>query len=236
MSGATSRAKSFRGHCRGCTHTVAMRFGSLSMRVWLALVVAVIVSVAAVAVAEVLTVRSEAAFRSRAEDLAAGSAVTAASSVSDAANPRAAREALSSASSRRRIALFLFDDSGTRISNGSSNGIAAEWVVGLDDAVAEALAGRRLVVSSDGGRRIVVALPLRSGPGSALVAVASRPDLAAAGDIVRGQLWSLDSDHWGCGARNGCCVPDHLAGPAHDESRDGDRAGQLGQTSFSAVQ
>ncbi len=171
------------------THTVGMRTASISMRVWLALVVAVIVTVAAVAVAEVLTVRSEAAFRSRAEDLAAGSAVTAATLVSAAPTPAEARATIAAAASRRRVALFLFDDTGTRISNGSSNGVAADSVPGIDEAVAEALAGRRLVRSVDGGRRIVVGLPVRSGVGAALVAVAARPDLVAAGDIVRGQLW-----------------------------------------------
>ncbi|RDI73997.1 Signal transduction histidine kinase [Gaiella occulta] len=158
------------------------------MRVWLALVVAVIVSVTAVAVAEILTVRSESAFRARAEDLAAGSAVTAAALVSSETTPEGARAAAASAATRRRIALFLFDKDGRRISGKSSNGVDVESVTGIDETVRSALAGRRLVQSTDGGRRIIVALRLRTGSAGALVAVASRPDLVAAGDIVRGQL------------------------------------------------
>lgn len=168
------------------------RLGSFSMRVWLALVVAAIVSVTAVGVAEILTIRSESAFRARAEDLAAGSAVTAAALVSAEATPEGARTAVATAAARRRIALFLFDKNGTRISGRSSNGVAVESVTGIDEAVRAALEGTRLVRSEEGGRRIVVALPLRAGPAGALVgalvAVASRPDLVAAGDIVRGQL------------------------------------------------
>lgn len=164
------------------------RLGSISMRVWLALVVAVIVSVTAVAVAEILTVRSESAFRARAEDLAAGSAVTAAALVSSETTPAGARAAAASAAARRRIALFLFDKDGRRISGKSSNGVDVESVTGIDETVRSALAGRRLVQSTDGGRRIIVALRLRTGSAGALVAVASRPDLVAAGDIVRGQL------------------------------------------------
>ena len=165
-----------------------MRLGSISMRVWLAVVVAVIVTIAAVAVAEILTVRSESAFRARAQDLAAGTAVTAAAVVSTKPTPAEARAAAAAAATRRGIALFLFDESGARISGGTSNGITANSVDGIDDAVRTALAGRRVVKSQDRGRRIVVALPLQTGSASALVAVASRPDLAAAGDIVRGQL------------------------------------------------
>ncbi len=165
-----------------------MRLGSISMRVWLAVVVAVIVTVAAVAVAEVLTVRSESAFRERAQELAAGSAVTAAAVVSSKSTAAEARAAAAAAAKRRGISLFLFDENGVRISGSTSNGVSVESVDGMTDAVTAALSGNRVVKAQDGGRRIVVALPLQTGPASAVVAVASRPDLAAAGDIVRGQL------------------------------------------------
>lgn len=160
------------------------------MRVWLAATVAVIVSVTAVAVAQILLLRSENAFRVRAEDLAAGSAVTAAALVSAEPNLEQARVTAATAAASRRIALFLYDRDGRRVSNDSSNGVAVESVAGLEDAVGSALAGKRLVESTNKGRRIVVALPLRKGGAvdGALVAVASRPDLAAAGDIVRGQF------------------------------------------------
>jgi signal transduction histidine kinase len=167
-----------------------MPFRPISMRVWLAVVVAVIVAITAVAVAQILLVRSQAAFRARAEDLAAGSAVTAAALVAAEPTVARARTAVATAASRRRIALFLYDTEGNRISNGSSNGVAVESVEGLDKALAGALDGKRVVDSTHDVHQIVVALPLRKGSAveGALVAVASRPDLAAAGDIVRGQF------------------------------------------------
>ncbi len=167
---------------------VGRRFRSISIRVWLALVVAAIVSITAVAVAEILTVRSENAFRARAEELAAGSAVTAAARVSAATTPAEAQASVAAAAKARGIALFLFGADGARISDDVSNGIRAESVTGLGEAVRSALDGTRLVQSEEGGLRIVVALPLQGGSAGALVAVASRPDLVAAGDIVRGQL------------------------------------------------
>ncbi len=160
------------------------------MRIWLAVVVAVIVTITAVAVTQILLVRSEAAFRARAEDLAAGSAVTAAALVSAEPSLERARATAAKAATRRRIALFLYDGDARRVSSGSSNGVAVGSVAGLEEAVGSALAGKRVVDSTNGERRIVVALPLPKGSAveGALVAVASRPDLAAAGDIVRGQF------------------------------------------------
>ena len=122
---------------------VGRRFRSISIRVWLALVVAAIVSITAVAVAEILTVRSENAFRARAEELAAGSAVTAAARVSGAATPAEAQAAAAAAARARGIALFLFGADGARISDDVSNGIRAESVTALGEAVRRALAGTR---------------------------------------------------------------------------------------------
>jgi two-component system sensor histidine kinase VicK len=158
------------------------------MQVWLALVVAGIVSVTVVAVAELLTVRDENAFRARARALAAESAVTAATLVSSETTPARALAAAEVAAAKRRIALFLFDENGTRISAEASNGVVIAAVPGIDDDVRGALEGRHRVRSEGEGQRIIVALPLRGTLEGALVAVASRPDLAAAGDIVRGQL------------------------------------------------
>ncbi len=160
----------------------------LSMRWWLALVFAVIVVLTAVAVANVMTLRSEKAFRERAAVLAAGTALTAANELVERSRTVGAREAAQSVSRSRRIALFLFDSSRGLVSASSSNGVAV-GSTDMSEALEGALGGRRVVQSVDGGRRIIVGLPVREGPASALVAVVARPDLVAAGDIVRGQLF-----------------------------------------------
>jgi signal transduction histidine kinase/HAMP domain-containing protein len=164
----------------------------MSMRWWLALVFGVIVAVTALAVGEVLTIRSERAFRTRAEELAAGSAVTAAAAIAEAGPGETPAAAAAAAAHDRRVALFLFGRDRRLLTAPRSNGVALSSVPDVDAALEAALDGRRLVRSTGGGRRIVVALPMRGGPAAALVAVAARPDLAAAGNILRGQrLWAI---------------------------------------------
>lgn len=159
------------------------------MRWWLAVVFGVIVALTAVTVAQLLTIRSEKAFRDRAKEFAAGSAVTAAAAITARDAGVGLPEATSRAAQQRRVALFVFDGRGRLLTAPSSNGVAVDSVSGLAAIVGDSIGGRRSVDSDAEGRRIVVGLPLRSDPAASLVAVASRPDLVAAGNIVRGQLW-----------------------------------------------
>lgn len=169
-----------------------MRLMSLSMRWWLALVFAAIVALTAFVVAQVMTARSEQAFRARAEELAAGAAVTAARAISAAESPGDVRRVAAETAKSRRIALFLFTRDGVLLTATRSNGVPLSSIEVLDEALTAAAGRLRLVESENGGRRIVVALPLNAGRAEVLVAVAARPDLVAAGDIVRGQLgWTV---------------------------------------------
>jgi signal transduction histidine kinase/HAMP domain-containing protein len=161
----------------------------LSIRWWLPLAFAVIAAVTALAVARVFESQSEAALRSRAQDLAAGSTVGAAAEIADASTVAEARQAAAEQARRRRVALFLLDDRGRLIGPASSQGIPWSSVTNRSDLREQALSRRRFVASLDGGRRITVALPLRSGPAAALVGVAARPDLVAAASIVRDRIW-----------------------------------------------
>ena len=70
-----------------------------------------------------------------------------------------------------------FDDEGRLLSSPTSLGVRWSAVPNRQDLLAEALSGRRIVQSLDDGRRVTVGLPLRSGPGAALVEVAALPDL-----------------------------------------------------------
>lgn len=167
--------------------TAKVRRHMLSMRWWLALVFAAIVVLTAVSVANVMTLRSERAFRERAEVLAAGTALTAANELVERSRTTGAKRAAQSVSRSRRIAIFLFDESAQLLTSSSSNGVTLP-LADVAEARDGALGNRRIVQSINGGRRIIVGLPVREGPASALVAVVSRPDLVAAGDIVRGQL------------------------------------------------
>ena len=158
------------------------------MRWWLAAVFGIIVAGAAITVAQVLTIRSEHAFRDRAKELAAGNAVTAASAITSRAPGQSLALAAALAARQRQVAIFAFDDQGRLLTAPSSHGVAVESVPDLDAVVRDSITGSRSVDSVSDGRRIVVGLPLRDAEAASLVAVASRPDLVAAGNIVRGEL------------------------------------------------
>jgi signal transduction histidine kinase/HAMP domain-containing protein len=162
----------------------------VSMRWWFALAFALVAAVTAIAVTQVFRAQSESALRSRAEVLAAGSAVGAAARIVAAPGLAQARARTNEQSRRRRVALFVFDADRSLLTARSSHGVDVASVANLTELLDEALAGRRAVRSLDDGRRITVALRLR-GPASAaaLVEVASRPDLVAAASIVRDRIW-----------------------------------------------
>lgn len=160
-----------------------------SIRWWLPVAFAAVAAITALAVARVFEAQSASALRERAQDLAAGSAVGAAAKIADTTTAAEARDAAVEQARRRRVALFVFDEHGRLMSAPSSLGVTWSSVVNKQDLLENALAGRRFVESLDGDRRITVALPLRSGPGAALVEVASRPDLVAAASIVHGRIW-----------------------------------------------
>lgn len=170
------------------TDTVGVRSGLLSMRWWLALVFAAIVASTAVFVAQLMTQRSEAAFRDRAEVLAAGATVSAANRLAQEPEGASLWRAADAISREEEMAIFVFDASGTLLTSPRSRGIKASSLP-RGDLVMPPLQGERVIKSMNGGRRIGVALPLQDlGEASALVAIASRPDLVAAGRIVHGNL------------------------------------------------
>jgi len=158
------------------------------MRWWLAAAFAVIASLTAVVVAEVFTSRSEAAFRERAQTIAAGSTFTAAVAVGKAAEKHRLPAEIVSIARRHGLALFVFDARGHLITASRSRGLLLDSVPGRRAAITTALAGHRFVESYARGRTIVVALPLRRGGTAALVAVGSRPELVAENRILHDEI------------------------------------------------
>ena len=172
-----------------------MRKG-VSIRWWLALCFAAVVSLTAVVVAEVFTARAESAFRHRAKELATGNAVAAATKITIARSPSELDGAVASAATQRRLALFVFDSHGRPLTPLRSRGIEFHTVPLRDEALDRALHGRRFVGSSRAGKIIIVGLPLRGEVGDALVAVVFRPDLVAEigilrSEIVKAALWAV---------------------------------------------
>jgi two-component system sensor histidine kinase VicK len=155
-----------------------MRVG---MRWWLALAFAAVAATTAVAVAQLSSARSEAAFRDRAEALAAGNVLEAAIELRrDRPLGRVAEE--------RRLALFLYDEDGTLVSSATSRGVELADVPNRKGAVAEALRGRRVIRTDPGIRVTTVALPLGSDDTRVLLGFARHPELATELGIVREEI------------------------------------------------
>jgi signal transduction histidine kinase len=161
----------------------------VSIRWWLPAAFALIAAVTALTVAQVFQSQSRSALRAKAEDLAAGSAVGAAARIAGASTLDAQLARAEEQASRRRVALFLFDGEGRLLSGPTSLGVRWAAVPNGGELLGEALAGHRIVQSLDDGRRVTVGLPLRNGPGAALVEVAARPDLIQASSIVSSRIW-----------------------------------------------
>lgn len=166
------------------------------MRWWLALCFAAVVSLTAVVVAEVFTARAEDEFRTRAKELTAGNAFSAASEITRAQTATELEGSVADNAARRRLALFVFDARRQPVSPVRSRGVDVRTIPLREEALDRALRGRRFVGSSSKGKIIVVGLPLRGDAGAALVAVASRPDLVAEigilrNEIVTAALWAV---------------------------------------------
>jgi signal transduction histidine kinase/HAMP domain-containing protein len=160
----------------------------IGMSWWLAGAFALIAAITAVAVAEVFSSRSESAFRERAQELAAGTAVRAAISVTTASGGGALQDRVGPIADRTRLALFVFNDKGALLTPPLSRGVRVDGVPQREAAVQTALGGRRFVATENDVEATVVALPLRA-PGSAvLLAYAAHPDLAAELGIVRDEI------------------------------------------------
>jgi signal transduction histidine kinase/HAMP domain-containing protein len=165
-----------------------MRAVRVSMRWWLALVFALIAALTAVAVAQLFVHRAEHAFRERVEQLAAGNAVGAASGVTRALRRGDLNRAVQLIAERRRLALFVFDHQGNLITAERSRRTSFAAIPQREDALEAALAGRQFVAPFDRGQAVLVALPLETRRAGALIAYASRPELAAELGIVREEI------------------------------------------------
>jgi two-component system phosphate regulon sensor histidine kinase PhoR len=156
-----------------------------SMRWWLALAFALVAALTALVVAQLVSSQVEASLRDRAEELAAGNAVAAATGLAAARDPAELAAVAARASDSRRMAVFVLGRDGGLLTPGRSRGIAYTSLPERAELEAALSDGRRLVLTSPDRRRISAALPLRSGVGTGVVAVASRPDLVDTVGILR---------------------------------------------------
>ena len=158
------------------------------MRWWLAAAFALVAAITAVAVVGVLNGRSELAFRRYAEDLAVGTAVSAAEALKHDHTAAALRIQAASISSNQEFALFAFDTRGRLLTSRSSNHAAWQTVPDRDLAISTVLNHDRFITSARDGSAIVVGLEIHGGPARGLLAYSLRPELKTQLGIVRNEF------------------------------------------------
>ncbi|HVN59676.1 MAG TPA: ATP-binding protein [Gaiellaceae bacterium] len=168
----------------------------LGMRWWLAAAFALVAAASALAVVQVLSSRSEHAFKRYAQDLAAGNAVSAAEVLKKSRTRGELRRETRAIARERGLSLYVFDNSGRLISDPTSNGIPWAQVTRGRAALAAAVAGGRFVSGSSDGDHFAIGLRLRGGLGGELVSYSLRPELRTQLGIVRNEftasvLWAI---------------------------------------------
>jgi signal transduction histidine kinase len=165
------------------------------MRWWLAAIFVVIAVLTAVLVAAVSSRQADRAIRANSENIAVGKTVTAASAIRHAIGKGTLSDALPLIAARRGLALFVFDSNGRLITSTVSNGFEWTSLPGRRIVLAGALAGHRVVRSTEG--TTLASLPLRQlKTASAVVAYAPRSAAYGATpifrhEVARAALWAV---------------------------------------------
>jgi two-component system sensor histidine kinase ResE len=159
----------------------------IGVRWWLGAAFAVVAATSTAIVVSQFSTRSEQEFRGRAEQLAAGSAIVAAGQIRTAVVHGTLAKSLPDIARRQNLDLFVYRRAGTLVQSAPARGKLTPLPREALAALQAALAGRRDVTSTTDGRVVVVGTPLRTVRSDALVALSSRPDVAAAIGIVSDQ-------------------------------------------------
>ncbi len=158
------------------------------MRWWLSFAFAALAAVIAVLVAQGLTQRSESAFRKDAEARAVQASVAADTALRRAVQRGNLESAVQTVSTRRRLALFLFDGAGRPITPTRVAQTELASIPRADAAVRTALAGGRYVESYEQGRITVVALPMPWDSAAALLTYSLQPGYGSTMTMIQDQI------------------------------------------------
>jgi two-component system phosphate regulon sensor histidine kinase PhoR len=148
----------------------------IGVRWWLGAAFALVAAVSTAIVVSQFSTRSENAFRSHAEELAAASASIAAQQATPAR--------LQPLATQQDLELRLYNSEGVLRRAASPNGTPVRAPRLEREALGAALAGQRYSNGTASGKVFVIGIPLAGG---ALVALSPRPDVAAAIGIINGQ-------------------------------------------------
>jgi signal transduction histidine kinase/HAMP domain-containing protein len=159
----------------------------IGVRWWLGAAFAVVAATSTAIVVSQFSTRSEQEFRGRAQQLAAGSAVVAAGQIRRAVAHGTLATSLPDIARRQNLDLLVYRESGTLVASAPARGKLTPLPREALTALRAALDGHPDVTSTTDGRVVVVGRPLRTARSAALVALSSRPDVAAAIGIVSDQ-------------------------------------------------
>jgi signal transduction histidine kinase len=165
------------------------------MRVWLALVLALLIAATAAAVAAFFIDRFNAAFAERAGEIAVGYSVEAAARIRAAEGEEDLVRVVRSVERERPLSLFVFDADGELLTPPRSRGIHVRFIPGHEEALRAALDGERFVETATNGGGTLVGLRVPRGPATAVVAYASHPELEAGLGLARSKI--TEAALWG---------------------------------------
>jgi two-component system sensor histidine kinase VicK len=162
------------------------RFG---MRWWLGLAFAAVAGLTAVAVVALFSARTEDALREYAQEFAVGNTVAASEALKgvDASSPGRLEEETARLAAGRGLSLFVFDNRLRRIASAEAEGVTWEQVPGRGDALRTAFNGGRYIRDLRDGS-YVIGVRIYGGPGTALVAYSTRPELQEQFRIIRSEF------------------------------------------------
>jgi signal transduction histidine kinase/HAMP domain-containing protein len=159
----------------------------IGVRWWLGAAFALVAAVSTAIVVSQFSTRSENAFRGRAQQLAENSAFVAAAGAVDARRNGVLPARLRELAQRLGLDLLVFSPDGSLVARAPARTGFAQAPSQQRHVLAAALAGRQTVTSTSNGGIVVVGVPLHAQQLGALVALSSRPDVAAAIGIVSDQ-------------------------------------------------
>ncbi len=157
----------------------------IGVRWWLGAAFAVVAATSTAIVVSQFSSRSEQEFRTKAQTLAAGDAVIAASDITRALQAGRLARSLPAIARTQNLELFVYGSNGRLVARAAPRGKPVALPAWAETARLQALAGSRTVATTPSGGSVIVTMPLR-GTG-ALVAISLRPDVAAAIGIVSDQ-------------------------------------------------
>jgi len=159
----------------------------IGMRFWLPLAFALIAACTALIVSWIFSGRSDTAFKTSSEELALARTLGAADSVAGGVRRGNLDATVDQISSRRSMAVFVFDEHAKLLTPGHSRGIQLKYIVPRGVAVADALTNHRYTKTIDNGHGTLVALPVPR-VGGAVLTYSPRPELQSQLGIVHRQV------------------------------------------------